>query len=126
MLQGKAFTVGQQLHLADRRVSLSLKRDLPITTTLRQNYPNPFNPETWIPFDLAEEADVSLNIYNSEGLLIRDINLGLKPAGSYRDKARAMYWNGKNQQGDPVASGVYFYRIRAGDYSQIRKMVILK
>ena len=93
---------------------------------MRQNYPNPFNPETWIPFDLAEEADVSLNIYNSEGLLIRDINLGLKPAGSYRDKTRAMYWNGKNQQGEPVASGVYFYRIRAGDYSQIRKMVILK
>ncbi|MCH2575112.1 DUF2927 domain-containing protein [Candidatus Poribacteria bacterium] len=126
LLQGKAFTIGQQFHLADRRVSLSLKRDLPITTTLRQNYPNPFNPETWIPFDLAEEADVSLNIYNSEGLLIRDINLGLKPAGSYRDKTLAMYWDGKNQQGEPVTSGVYFYRIRAGDYSQIRKMVILK
>ena len=126
LLQGKAFTIGQQFHLADGRVSLSLKRDLPITTTLRQNYPNPFNPETWIPFDLAEETDVDLNIYSSEGLLIREMNLGRKPAGSYRDKTEALYWNGKNQQGELVTSGVYFYRIQAGDYSQMRKMVILK
>ena len=126
LLQGKAFIVGQQFHLADRSVSLSLKRDLPIITTLCQNYPNPFNPETWIPFDLAEEADVSLDVYNSEGFVIREMNLGRKPVGSYRDKTRAIYWNGENQQGEPVTSGVYFYRIRASDYSQIRKMVILK
>ena len=114
-----------QLDGDERELTISL-RPLPKVTQLLQNYPNPFNPETWIPYQLNQESEVSLIIYSSEGKLVRQIDLGLKPAGNYQRTARAIYWDGRNASGESVSSGVYFYRLQAGDYSQTRKMVILK
>jgi hypothetical protein len=109
----------------DRELTVSL-RPLPKITQLLQNYPNPFNPETWIPYQLSTESEVSLRIYSSEGKLVRQIDLGLKPAGNYQTTERAIYWDGRNTSGESVSSGVYFYRLKGEDYSQTRKMVILK
>lgn len=98
-----------------------------IKNCLYQNYPNPFNPDTWIPFQLAESADVSINIYDITGRLIRSINLGELPAGTYINKDKAVHWNGSNSTGEKVSSGVYFYHLKAGDYSSATKsMLILK
>ena len=124
-VQGEILTGEQQICLAAGHVYLSLQY-FPTTTVLRQNYPNPFNPETWIPFDLADAAEVRLNIYSSEGVLVRQMNLGRKKVGSYQSRQEAIHWNGRNQDGESVTSGVYFYQIEAGDYRQMRKMVILK
>ena len=117
--------VEMQLDNGDRELTVSL-RPLPKVTQLLQNYPNPFNPETWIPYQLNQESEVSLSVYSSEGKLVRQIDLGLKPAGNYQRTERAIYWDGRNASGESVSSGVYFYRLQAGDYSQTRKMVILK
>jgi flagellar hook assembly protein FlgD len=91
-----------------------------------QNYPNPFNPETWIPFQLAREADVSVRIYDTGGRLVRNLALGRREAGIYMEKERAAYWDGKSDTGEEVASGVYFYTIRAGEFSSTRKMTVRK
>ena len=99
---------------------------LPEKTALFPNYPNPFNPETWIPYQLAEPADVALTIYDIHGRVVRHLNLGYQRAGVYQNKARAAYWDGRNAQGEPVASGVYFYTLKAGDFSATRKMLIRK
>lgn len=99
---------------------------LPSQSMLFQNYPNPFNPETWIPFQLAQDAAVEVNIYNSKGQLIRTLHLGQKHAGAYVTKERAAYWNGRDEHGNRVASGLYFYTLQAGDFTATRKMVILK
>ena len=99
---------------------------LPAETSLLPNYPNPFNPETWIPYQLAKPADVSVSIYAADGKLVRTLALGHKQAGTYHDKSRAVYWNGKNGQGEPVASGIYFYTLRAGDFSATKRMLIRK
>lgn len=93
---------------------------------LLQNFPNPFNPETWIPFRLAAESDVSIDIYTSTGVLVRRLSLGRLPAGEYTSPAKAIYWDGRNQMGEPVSSGVYLYTINAGDFSATRKMLIRK
>ena len=95
-------------------------------TALLSNYPNPFNPETWIPYQLSEAAEVTVTIHASDGKLVRTLELGQVPAGVYSDKERAAYWDGRNAAGEPVASGVYFYTLRAGDFSATRKMVIRK
>ena len=95
-------------------------------TALLSNYPNPFNPETWIPYQLSEAAEVTVTIHSSDGKLVRTLELGQMPAGVYSDKGRAAYWNGQNEQGEPVASGVYFYTLKAGEFSATRKMVIRK
>jgi hypothetical protein len=95
-------------------------------TLLLQNYPNPFNPETWIPFHLAQEADVSVRIYDSVGRLVRNLALGHKSEGIYIDKTRAGYWDGKNNSGEEMASGIYYYSITAGDFSAMRKMIVKK
>ena len=99
---------------------------LPKETVLLANYPNPFNPETWIPYQLSAAAEVSVTIHASDGKLVRTLELGQMPAGAYSDKDRAAYWDGRNAQGEPVASGVYFYTLTAGDFSATRKMVIRK
>lgn len=91
-----------------------------------QNYPNPFNPETWIPYNLAEGVDVDIRIYNSSGKLIRTLDLGYQSAGLHMDQDNAAYWDGRNEAGEYVASGVYFYNIFAGGFSATRKMTILK
>ena len=95
-------------------------------TALLSNYPNPFNPETWIPYQLSEAAEVTVTIHASDGKLVRTLELGQVPAGVYSDKDRAAYWDGRNAQGEPVASGVYFYTLQAGDFKATRKMVIRK
>ena len=98
----------------------------PTETTLLPNYPNPFNPETWIPYDLAQDTDIHIHIYNVKGESIRRLSLGFQTAGTYRTRARAAYWDGRNDTGEPVASGVYFYTLQAGQVNATRKMVIAK
>ena len=99
---------------------------IPKETALFANYPNPFNPETWIPYQLAKPAAVTLTIYAVDGKLVRTLGLGHQPVGIYESKSRAAYWNGKNEIGESVASGVYFYTLTAGDFTATRKMLILK
>ena len=98
----------------------------PRETALLPNYPNPFNPETWIPYHLAKDADVALHIYAVNGTLVRTLTLGHQAAGLYQNRSRAAYWDGRNAFGEPVASGVYFYTLTAGDFSATRKMLIRK
>ena len=99
---------------------------VPEMTTVLPNYPNPFNPETWIPYYLAEPAEVTLTIYSADGRLIRTLPLGYQLAGFYRNKSRAAYWDGRNNLGEPVASGIYFYTLRAGEFSKTYKMLVVK
>ena len=105
---------------------------IPKETALLHNYPNPFNPETWIPYQLAESAEVALTIYDANGEMVRYLALGHQAAGMYRSRSRAAYWDGRNQLGEPVASGLYFYTLtvhsetKAGDFSATRRMLILK
>lgn len=98
----------------------------PVETLLLFNYPNPFNPETWIPYQLAEPANVTLTIYAVNGQVVRRLTLGHQLAGTYQRKSRAAYWDGRNSVGESVASGIYFYTFTAGDFSATRKMVIRK
>ena len=112
--------------------SLSIKKVnglvtiLPSEFRLHQNYPNPFNPETWIPYDLAADANVEIIIYNTQGHQIRMLMLGVQPAGSYLAKDKAAYWDGLSETGELVSSGIYFYHLRVGDFHATRKMIILK
>ena len=99
---------------------------IPKETELLSNYPNPFNPETWIPYRLAEDAFVTLVIYDQRGSVVRRFNVGHQTASVYESRSQAIYWDGRNEVGDRVASGIYFYTLTAGDYSATRKMVILK
>ena len=98
----------------------------PKETALLPNYPNPFNPETWIPYQLAKPADVTLHIYSVNGALVRTLALGHRPAGMYHNKSRAASWDGRNEHGEPVASGVYVYTLTAGNFTATRKMLIRK
>ena len=98
----------------------------PEKTVLLANYPNPFNPETWIPYQLANDSDVQISIYDINGALVRQLDLGHQRAGYYADRSRAAYWDGRNEFGERVATSVYFYQLRADDISLLRKMVILK
>ena len=93
---------------------------------LLANFPNPFNPETWIPYQLAKPAKVTVSIYNIKGQLVRTLALGHQAAGIYQNRPRAAHWDGKNEFGESVASGVYFYTLTAGDFSATRKMLIRK
>ena len=99
---------------------------VPERTALLPNYPNPFNPETWIPYQLAESAEVRLRIYATDGVLVRTLDLGHQHAGTYQNRSQAAYWDGHNEVGEPVASGVYFYTLTAGDFTDTRKMLIRK
>ena len=98
----------------------------PKNTALLPNYPNPFNPETWIPYQLEKSAEVTVFIYSTNGTLIRTLALGYQPAGIYRSRDRAAYWDGTNEIGEPVASGVYFYTLLADDFKATRKMLVIK
>ena len=100
--------------------------EIPAETELLHNYPNPFNPETWIPYRLAEDAFVTLTIYDQTGHVIRTLDVGHQIAAVYENRSKAIYWDGRNGLGEQVASGVYFYHLSAGDYSATRKMLILK
>ncbi|RKU35304.1 hypothetical protein C6496_17055 [Candidatus Poribacteria bacterium] len=98
----------------------------PKQSLLLQNYPNPFNPETWIPYQLEKSADVTLQIYDTAGEIVRTLYLGFKPQGFYMTRATAAYWDGRNNMGEQIASGVYFYSLQTPDFSATRKMLILK
>ena len=98
----------------------------PKETTLLPNYPNPFNPETWIPYRLAREAEVAIAVYDTKGTLVRRLALGNQAAGYYAARGKAAYWDGRNEDGEAVASGIYIYQFRAGDYAASRRMVIVK
>ena len=114
-------------HLANAVLSVRLNSiGQPKLTQLLQNFPNPFNPETWIPYQLSEDSSVSIFIYDTTGKLIRTLPLGYQSAGFYNSRDRAAYWDGRNAFGESVASGVYFYQLRAGNYTALRRMVILK
>ena len=99
---------------------------IPEETALLANYPNPFNPETWIPYQLAESAAVTLTIYDLNGKMIRRLGVGHQAAGMYRSRSRAVYWDGRNQLGESVASGLYFYTLTADDFTATRRLLILK
>ena len=99
---------------------------IPETTALLPNYPNPFNPETWIPYHLAQDAAVTLTIYNVQGDVVRQLMLGHQSAGVYESRGRAAYWDGRNRIGEPVASGLYFYTLTAGNFTATRKLLIAK
>ena len=98
----------------------------PAKTQLLANYPNPFNPETWMPYELATDTDVRITIYNTQGVVIRTLELGHQSAGYYTGRDSAAYWDGRNALGEQVASGIYFYQFETDDMSSMRKMVILK
>ena len=121
-LGNKSLTYQRGLALLEQLFAPSI----PKKTVLLPNYPNPFNPETWIPYQLSEPANVTLKIYSTKGELIRTLELGYRPTGIYQSRSRAAYWDGKNQVGEPVASGVYFYTLTAGDFTATRKMLIRK
>ena len=91
---------------------------IPEEMALLPNYPNPFNPETWIPYQVSEPAAVTLRIYSVNGILVRTLALGQMPAGIYQSRSRAAYWDGRNDVGESVASGIYFYTLTAGDSQQ--------
>jgi hypothetical protein len=108
---------------------------LPITLTgvgkpghslLLQNYPNPFNPDTWMPYQLKDSTQVTIQIYDAKGGLVRTLDLGQRSAGFYQSQNRAAYWDGRNDAGERVSSGVYFYTLTAKDFTATRKMLILK
>ena len=99
----RGITVLEQLHAAL----------IPQENALLPNYPNPFNPETWIPYHLANDADVTLTIYDMNGLVVRQFALGHQAAGRYQNRSRAVHWDGHNEFGEEVASGVYFYHLSA-------------
>ena len=114
--------------LANAFAHLTLDADLrvPEQTQLLQNYPNPFNPETWLPFELSQDTEVIVSIYDVQGKRVRQLQLGMMVAGKYVGADRAVHWDGKTESGEAVASGTYFYQINAGDYRATRKMVVLK
>ena len=122
----KVYTITSNM-LDKAFISVSLNATpLPQTAMLLQNYPNPFNPETWIPYQLSEAAQVKIFIYDVLGNVVRSLDLGHHEAGYYHTRSQAAYWDGKNDLNEHVASGVYFYQIQASDFSETRSMLILK
>ena len=120
------FTV-DPLNLADAVLNVTLEGiGTPKQSLLLQNYPNPFNPETWIPYRLSEDSQVSISIYDAKGTHIRTLSLGYRSAGFYQNQERAAYWDGRNDLGEPVASGLYFYQLLTSSFQQTRRMLILK
>ncbi len=114
-------------HLADAVLSVRLDGiGRPEQDQLLQNYPNPFNPETWIPYQLSAESPVSVSIYDTTGVLVRTLPLGIQSAGFYNSRERAAYWDGRNDAGEHVASGLYFYQLRTPTFHQTRRLVIVK
>ncbi|MDI6793405.1 MAG: FlgD immunoglobulin-like domain containing protein [bacterium] len=112
--------------LLETAINLGVAATVPFKTFLGQSYPNPLNPAAWIPFALADETNVAIKIYSMSGELVRSLDLGKLAAGTYTNKVRAAYWDGKDSNGNEVASGVYLYQLRAGDVTATRKMVVLK
>lgn len=100
--------------------------NFPNSIALLQNYPNPFNPETWIPYQIIEPSEVVITIYDLMGKKVRELNLGYKMPGYYINKSKAAYWDGRNDDGEILSTGIYFYQLRTGNFTSIRKMTILR
>ena len=98
----------------------------PLGTKLHANYPNPFNPETWIPYQLAEDSDVTIRIYDASGRIVRTLFVGHQTAGYYLSRSEAVYWDGKNESGEHVASGVYVCELETPTFKQTRRLVMVK
>ena len=98
----------------------------PKLTRLLQNFPNPFNPETWIPYQLEKSAEITLQIYDTTGGIVRTLDLGFKGQGFYMTRTTAAYWDGRNALGERVASGIYFYQLTTSSFQQTRRLVIVK
>ena len=109
-----------------RQVSDSGQQANQMVNELGQNFPNVFNPETWIPYSIRQASDVTIRIYDPHGALVRTLSLGQKRAGKYFTKGKAAHWDGRNEIGERVTSGIYFYHIQAGTFSATRKMVMTK
>lgn len=120
------FTEITRFEVIETQSAPTVQVSLPDKNALLPNYPNPFNPETWIPYQLATDANVTLKIYNVNGQTVHHLVLGHQAAGIYQSKSRAAYWDGKNASGEPVASGLSFYTLTAGDFTATRKMLIRK
>jgi len=121
------FTLSKvQFNEVSQNIRISSRQIAPVKTSLLNNYPNPANPETWIPYRLACDTPVVITIYNQKGQLIRTLSLGLKQAGTYATKQQAAYWDGRNNEGEKVSSGMYFYSLHAGDFTAMRRLLILK
>lgn len=99
---------------------------LPGDTRLLSAYPNPINPDVWIPYQLGSDSRVTIRVHDMLGRLVRTLDLGHKPAGFYTGKSKAAYWDGRNEVGEQVSSGIYFYNIQAGDFTATRKMVVAR
>lgn len=106
--------------------TLGAAETIPKQTALLPNYPNPFNPETWMPYQLAAPGDVTVTISAMDGRVVRTLSLGHQAAGIYERRSRAAYWDGRNELGETVASGVYFYTLTAGEFTATRKLLIRK
>ena len=115
-----------RLRKGDHSLNAYLTWTPPTATRTLPNYPNPFNPETWIPFELSEASEVAIRVYDSRGMLVRRIDVGYREEGYYTRRADAAHWDGRNEFGESVASGMYVYEVRAGSYRGLRRMVILK
>ena len=128
--EGPLWDAIKQLNIAELKLNdgmlTAIVENLPKDFALLQNYPNPFNPETWIPYQLSEPADVTISIYNVNGQMVRQLVLGSRMPGHYTDKSRAAYWDGTNELGERVSSGVYFYQLQASGDASVRKMIIVK
>ena len=120
------FTEITRFEVIETQAAPTVQVTLPDKDALLANYPNPFNPETWIPYQLANPANVTFSIYAADGKVVRTLKLGNMPAGTYQNRSRAAHWDGKNAVGEPVASGLYFYTLTANDFTATRKMLILK
>jgi hypothetical protein len=115
-----------ELRNATLDIKLKIGDIIPKMSMLLQNYPNPFNPETWIPFQLREDSDVQIQIFDISGRLVRKLDLGHKSAGVYINSDKAAYWDGKNETGERISSGVYFYNIQAGKLIATKKMIVMQ
>ena len=116
----------QDLTQAYHHQSLTIGDIVPNRSMLLANYPNPFNPETWIPYELSQDGSVTVQIFDSQGTTIRNLWVGYRSAGRYLSQSRAVYWDGKNQIGETVATGMYFYTLTSKNFSASRRMVIVK
>jgi len=115
-----------KIPLGKQIITIELRDRIPLKTEVFQNYPNPFNPETWIPYQLSESGKLVANIYDANGHLVRKLDLGYKESGIYVSREKAAYWDGRNETGEKVSSGIYFYHIQTGKFSKVIKSVMLK
>ena len=124
LMEGRQLPIITGIQLNGRRISVSIE-NVPDHSALLQNYPNPCNNETWIPYLLSFQSKVYVCIYNSKGNIIRSFNLGTKEPGDYTNKSKAVFWDCRNESGEKVSSGIYFYEIRTDKYSSIKKMIVI-